>query len=119
MPNRRPTRTILLNLVVAVAYFVTGWLGLQLPYYGEHVTLVWVPTAIALAAIILVGPTVIPGIFLGGFGLNVTLEPDLPGPAALIAIGNTLEVLKDYPVPKGCTSPFAPIWIAYILEHRK
>ena len=90
MPNRRPTRTILLNLVVAVAYFVTGWLGLQLPYYGEHVTLVWVPTAIALAAIILVGPTVIPGIFLGGSSLNIALEPDHPGPATLIAIGNTL-----------------------------
>jgi 3-methyladenine DNA glycosylase AlkD len=36
-----------------------------------------------------------------------------------IAIGNKLEVLKDYPVPKGCTSPFAPIWIAYLLEHQK
>jgi 3-methyladenine DNA glycosylase AlkD len=36
-----------------------------------------------------------------------------------IAIANKLEVLKDYPVPKGCTSPFAPIWIAYLLEHRK
>ena len=34
-----------------------------------------------------------------------------------IAIGNKLEVLQDYPVPKGCTSPFAPTWIAYILEH--
>ena len=83
-------RAILLNVVVAVAYFVTGWLGLQVPYYGEHVTLVWAPTAIALTAIVLAGPTVMPGIFLGGFSLNVTLEPDLPGPAALIAIGNTL-----------------------------
>jgi 3-methyladenine DNA glycosylase AlkD len=36
-----------------------------------------------------------------------------------IAIANKLEVLKDYPVPKGCTSPFAPTWIAYLLEHRK
>ncbi len=36
-----------------------------------------------------------------------------------IAIGHKLEVLKDYPVPKGCTSPFAPIWIAYLLEHQK
>ncbi|MGH9308518.1 MAG: DNA alkylation repair protein [Vicinamibacterales bacterium] len=36
-----------------------------------------------------------------------------------IAIGNKLEVLKDYPVPKGCTSPFAPIWIAYLLEHQR
>jgi two-component sensor histidine kinase len=81
---------ILFNLAVAVAYFVTGWLGLQVPYYGEHVTLVWAPTAVALAAVILAGATVIPGIVLGGFGLNVVLEPDSPGPAALIAIGNTL-----------------------------
>jgi len=39
--------------------------------------------------------------------------------ARAIAIGHKLEVLKDYPVPKGCTSPFAPTWIAYILDHRK
>src|SRR5262245_11013879 len=90
MANRQPMRAVLLNVVVAVAYFVAGWLGLRVPYYGEHVTLVWAPTAIALAAIVFAGPTVIPGIFLGCFSLNVTLEPALPGPAALIAIGNTL-----------------------------
>jgi two-component sensor histidine kinase len=90
MPNRLPFRAILLNVVVAVTYFVTGWLGLRVPYYGQHVTLVWAPTAVALAAIVLAGPMVIPGIFLGCFSLNVTLEPDLPGPAAVIAIGNTL-----------------------------
>lgn len=28
-----------------------------------------------------------------------------------IAIGERLEVLKDYPTSPGCTSPFAPIWI--------
>jgi 3-methyladenine DNA glycosylase AlkD len=28
-----------------------------------------------------------------------------------IAIGDTLGVFRDYPVSKGCTSPFAPIWI--------
>lgn len=28
-----------------------------------------------------------------------------------IAIGEKLEIYRDYPVPKGCTSPFAPIWI--------
>ncbi|MBW6492623.1 MAG: DNA alkylation repair protein [Lentimicrobium sp.] len=26
-------------------------------------------------------------------------------------IGNRLEIYKDFPVSKGCTSPFAPIWI--------
>lgn len=28
-----------------------------------------------------------------------------------IAIGEKLGIYKDYPVSKGCTSPFAPIWI--------
>uniref|UniRef100_A0AAU3IAL8 DNA alkylation repair protein n=1 Tax=Streptomyces sp. NBC_01393 TaxID=2903851 RepID=A0AAU3IAL8_9ACTN len=28
-----------------------------------------------------------------------------------IDIGERLEVLKDYPTPPGCTSPFAPVWI--------
>ncbi|MGC4985911.1 DNA alkylation repair protein [Streptomyces sp. DT193] len=28
-----------------------------------------------------------------------------------IDIGERLEVLKDYPTPPGCTSPFAPAWI--------
>lgn len=27
------------------------------------------------------------------------------------AIGERLEVLKDYPTPPNCTSPFAPVWI--------
>ncbi|WP_407951887.1 DNA alkylation repair protein [Plantactinospora veratri] len=31
--------------------------------------------------------------------------------ARALAIGERLEVLKDYPTPAGCTSPFAPIWI--------
>jgi 3-methyladenine DNA glycosylase AlkD len=31
--------------------------------------------------------------------------------ARAIGIGERLEVLKDYPTPPGCTSPFAPIWI--------
>ncbi|MFD7939377.1 DNA alkylation repair protein [Streptomyces sp. NPDC059755] len=28
-----------------------------------------------------------------------------------VGIGERLEVLKDYPTPPGCTSPFAPVWI--------
>jgi len=31
--------------------------------------------------------------------------------ARAIDIGERLEVLKDYPTPANCTSPFAPIWI--------
>jgi len=28
-----------------------------------------------------------------------------------IAIGEKLGIYRDFPVSKGCTSPFAPIWI--------
>ena len=36
-----------------------------------------------------------------------------------IAIGERLEVLKDYPTPPNCTSPFAPIWIAEIVRRQE
>jgi 3-methyladenine DNA glycosylase AlkD len=35
-----------------------------------------------------------------------------------IAIGERLEVLKDYPTPPNCTSPFAPIWINEIVRRQ-
>lgn len=39
--------------------------------------------------------------------------------ARAIAIGEDLQVLADYPVSKGCTSPFAPVWIAEIVRRRE
>lgn len=38
--------------------------------------------------------------------------------ARAIDIGERLQVLKDYPTPPNCTSPFAPIWIAAMVERR-
>ncbi|RSN34754.1 DNA alkylation repair protein [Amycolatopsis sp. WAC 01416] len=39
--------------------------------------------------------------------------------ARAIAIGERLEVLKDYPTPPNCTSPFAPVWIAEIVRRQE
>lgn len=33
-----------------------------------------------------------------------------------LEIGERLGVLRDYPTPSGCTSPFAPIWITEIVR---
>lgn len=38
--------------------------------------------------------------------------------ARAIDIGERLEVLKDYPTPPNCTSPFAPIWITEMVGRR-
>jgi len=35
-----------------------------------------------------------------------------------IDIGEKLGVLRDYPVSKGCTSPFAPIWINAMVSRK-
>jgi 3-methyladenine DNA glycosylase AlkD len=43
---------------------------------------------------------------LAGIGIHFPEHRD-----RAIAIGEKLGLYRDYPVPKGCTSPFAPIWI--------
>lgn len=35
-----------------------------------------------------------------------------------IAIGEKLGIYRDYPVSKGCTSPFAPIWIEEMVRRK-
>jgi 3-methyladenine DNA glycosylase AlkD len=39
--------------------------------------------------------------------------------ARALDIGERLEVLKDYPTPPNCTSPYAPIWITEIVRRRE
>lgn len=49
---------------------------------------------------------------------NIGIEhPDLRQRA--IDIGERLGVLRDYPTPPNCTSPFAPIWIEEIVRRRE
>lgn len=38
--------------------------------------------------------------------------------ARAIDIGERLEVLKDYPTPPNCTSPFAPAWIGEMVRRQ-
>ena len=38
--------------------------------------------------------------------------------ARAIDIGERLQVLKDYPTPPNCTSPFAPIWITEMVRRK-
>jgi 3-methyladenine DNA glycosylase AlkD len=43
---------------------------------------------------------------LAGIGINFPQHRE-----RALAIGEALGIYRDYPVSKGCTSPFAPIWI--------
>ena len=63
--------TIGLCLIVAVVYFAGAELGLSLASLHENVTPVWPPTGIAIAAVLIFGPRVLPGVFLGALAANL------------------------------------------------
>lgn len=81
-----------LILIIAVVYFAAAELGLSLASVHSNVTPVWPPTGIAIASLVLFGPRVWLGVFLGALAAN--LLTDIPVPSSIgIAIGNTLEAL--------------------------
>jgi signal transduction histidine kinase/integral membrane sensor domain MASE1/CheY-like chemotaxis protein len=77
---------------VGIAYFAAARFGLSLAFAAEQVTVVWPPTGIALAALLVIGRAATPGIWLGALAANFTIgEPLIT--ALGIATGNTLEAL--------------------------
>jgi integral membrane sensor domain MASE1/anti-sigma regulatory factor (Ser/Thr protein kinase) len=81
-----------LALALALVYFGSAKFGLALAFSNESVTAVWPPTGIALAALVLGGRGLWPGILLGAFLANVTTDVPVYT-AAGIAVGNTLEAV--------------------------
>jgi len=77
---------------VAVVYVLAARAGLTLDAVSGFASLVWAPTGIALAAVLLAGGRIWPGVFIGALVANViTGAPVLA--AAGIAAGNTLEAV--------------------------
>lgn len=79
--------------IVAGTYFLAARLGLSFAFVHSSVSPVWPPAGIALAAIMLWGTRVWPGIALGAFLANVLLTPVSAVVAGGIALGNTLEAV--------------------------
>ena len=81
-----------LLISLAIVYFVAERLGLRLPLADPSVTLVWPPTAMVLAALLIVGYRLWPAIFVGAFLVN---SPTTGSPAAAmgIAIASTFQGL--------------------------
>ena len=77
---------------IAVLYVLAARAGLGLDAVSGFAALVWPPTGIALAAVLLGGRRLWPGIFIGALVANIlTGAPTLA--AAGIATGNTLEAV--------------------------
>lgn len=88
-------RTLMGIVILACAYFVAGKLGLSLSLVAGNVALIWPPSGLALATLLLFGRQYWPGVLLGVLSLNLTTST--PGIAMLgIALGNTGEALVAY-----------------------
>lgn len=78
--------------LVFLVYVVTAKLGLASAVVHPSATTIWPPTGIALAALIVFGYTLWPGIFLGAFFANITTAGSMWTSFA-IAAGNTVEAI--------------------------
>ena len=78
--------------LVAAVYFAAAKVALALAIPPGYATSVWPPSGIALAALLLSGWRLWPGVWLGAAAANFTIQSSLPV-AAAIATGNTLEAL--------------------------
>jgi PAS domain S-box-containing protein len=83
---------------LACAYFITGRLGLLLPYVGSNITLIWLPTGLAVAALLRWGFSVWPGVFIGSCAVNLV--------TGSFAMASSIAV----------TSTLGPLLAAYLLD---
>jgi len=79
-------------LLLFVAYFLAGKLGLKFATINPSATALWPPTGIALAGFLFFGYAVWPAVLIGAFLVNVTTAGGVFVSMG-IAAGNTLEGL--------------------------
>jgi len=83
-------RIVLLNLALALVYFVLARMGLEFAYVQEMATLIWMPTGLSLAAVLVGGYRLLPGVALGAF-LTPLASPVPLWVCFATSAGNTLE----------------------------
>ncbi|HJU06431.1 MAG TPA: CHASE domain-containing protein [Nitrospiraceae bacterium] len=101
-----PTRSHIpygfLVLLLAAAYCATGKLGLSLAIPPGYATAVWPPSGLALAATLVFGYKVWPGVWLGSFAVNVWISTEAASSdswlvvtalAACIGVGASLQAV--------------------------
>src|SRR5919201_6316073 len=87
--------------VLAAVYVAAAKVGLLLATVGAQVTLVWPPTGIALAALLLGGSRLWPGVALGATLVNASTGVPL-ATACGMGTGNTLEALTAVAMLRRC-----------------
>src|SRR5438309_9622982 len=88
----RRGRLIAAIVGLAILYVLAGKLGLSLAVVNSSTTAVWPPTGIAIAALLLFGVRLWPGVLVGAFLVNLSTTYGI-GSSIGVAVGNTLEAV--------------------------
>lgn len=79
-------RSLMAPAAVAALYATTGKLGFLAALSPGNVTTAWPPSGIALAALLLLGNRVWPGIWLGSFLVNIWVFPGTANGLSLVSL---------------------------------
>ena len=82
-------RTVLLNAALLLIYFTAGKFGLS--FFGiihPSASAVWLPTGVAIAALLLFGFRLVPSVFVGAFLVNVTTDGSISSSLG-VAVSNS------------------------------
>ena len=82
------------NIMMLVVYFATAKLALGMAEHG-YASPFWPPSGISLAALILAGARLLPGVFIGAFIVNWQVD-SASYTAFQIAAGNCFEALIGF-----------------------
>lgn len=98
MKQLSSTQQLVFRLVVlTIAYYLGGNLGLTLPYLssqaGLNISLFWPPSGLAIAALMIWGPAYWPGVFMGALAINLATGELSPAISIAIAVSNTVGPL--------------------------
>ena len=94
-PPRSPRLDGVLIVALALGYYAAARFGIQFATLNSAASLVWPATGISMAALLLGGARLWPGILAGAF-LFSYLDGKSPSIASIIAVGNTVEALLTY-----------------------
>jgi len=90
---RSPRHNYIKNIIIlAVIYVISAKLGLFFAISNSNVTMIWPPSGIALAALIIYGMRLWPGVLIGAFIANMMASDNLIASLG-VGVGNTLSAV--------------------------
>lgn len=82
---------VLYHIFVFLGYYLSGYLGLTYAYFGKDISLIWIPSGIALFVFLRYHQQFLISIFLGAFLVNWWVAHSPLWVALGIAFGNTFS----------------------------